>query len=105
MKWAILILSFLVIFIALPILAATAATVFESKEYLYGEAGVVGPIYTGERELTTVTVPMAIFDGNYWKYFTEEKDTNLSGPLPDFEKDYVIGEGGLVNPIERPMEK
>ncbi len=82
MKQAILILAFLVIFIALPILAVAAETVFESKSYLHGEAGLTEP---WEKEVL--------------------ESTNLSGAIPDFERDYMVGEGGLVNPIEGPMEK
>jgi hypothetical protein len=57
---------------------AAAETVFESKSYLKGEAGLIAPL--------------------------ELKSTNLSGPTPDFAKDYK-GEGGLVNPIDKHMEK
>lgn len=61
---------------------AAAETVFESKSYLKGEAGLIAPFDKGVSD-----------------------STNLSGPAPDFAKDYFKGEGGLVNPIEHSMSK
>lgn len=80
MKRVLMTLTLLVTLLGLTALAG-ATTIFDSKSYVQGDAGLIGPLEGGERS------------------------TNLSGPAPDFAKDYAIGEGGLVNPVDKPMEK
>lgn len=81
MKRTLIALTLLVTIFGLTTLAV-AETVFDSKSYIGGEAGLIAPFEKGVAD-----------------------STNLSGPVPDFNKDYLLGEGGLVNPIDRPMEK
>ncbi len=105
MKRTLVAVTLLVAVFGLAPMAIAAESIFDSKNYLPGEAGLIAPIERGESTVTSVSVPIALFDGNYWHRFAVEKSTNLSGPAPDFNTDYLVGEGGLVNPVDKPMER
>lgn len=105
MRSTLIALTLLIAVFGLTPLAAPTEGIFESESYLHGEAGLIAPIDRGESMNQTVTVPLALFDGNNWYRTTVEKNTDVSGVAPDFEKDYLVGEGGLVNPIESSMER
>jgi hypothetical protein len=105
MKSTLIALTLLVAVLGLAPTAISSESIFDSSSYLHGEAGVIAPVDRGESINQTVSVPIALFDGNNWYRTTVEKNTDVSGVAPDFEKDYLVGEGGLVNPIESSMER
>ena len=79
---------------------ASADTIFDSHSYLGNEAGWIAPMDRGEIVIKDVSVPVAVYDGTNWYRFTEEKSTNLTGTSPDFTRDYLVGEGGVLGPID-----
>lgn len=107
MKLTLIALALALVVFGITPLAVASDNIFASKDYLQGEAGVIGPVDREESMPATVSVPIVLWEGdrNNFNRFTVEKNTNLSGTAPDFNTDYLAGEGGLVNPIESHMEK
>ncbi len=109
MKSTLIALALLVAILGFAPTAISSETesIFDSNSYLHGEAGLTAPIDRDAGASVIVNVPMKVWlgDRDNFYVFTEEKSTNLTGLAPDFNSDYLVGEGGIVAPIERSMEQ